>query len=203
MLQTQFSYPLQWPANHPKTSFAEKRINPQFRMGMAAEEAIELVKDELQALSVSDATFYSDFQDLRKPNANQRLGNDNGVCVQFRLKGKLYRIACDKWALVEQNIYALHLALRHLRNVAEWGVGTVEHALGGFFQGFSAAAAASSSGTNEEWRLELGLGPTATIEDAHAVYRRRAKLLANDEEGLMRLNLAMDAASKAIGGKTL
>lgn len=201
MLQTQLSYPLQWPANHPRTPIAHKSLCPQFPMGISAASAIELVKDELQAMGVSEAIFYSNFEDLSKPNTNQRLGNDNGIALQFRLKGKLYRLACDRWALVEQNIYALHLSLRHLRHVADWGVGTLEHAFGGFFQGFSNTAVNANSGGHEEWRLELGLGPTATIEDAHAVYRRRAKLFANDEDALMRLNLAMDAANRAIGEK--
>src|SRR5690606_15917082 len=111
-------------------------------------------------------------------------------------------LACDRWVGVEQNIYALHLALRNLRNIVLWGVGNVENVFGGYAAAVQPHASAPAAGAKapalESWRLTLGLGPTATLEDAQAVYRRRAKSSADNEDELMKLNLAMDEASKAL-----
>src|SRR5690606_20014849 len=112
--------------------------------------------------------------------------SDNGACLHLTLNGQQYRLACDRWSPVEQNIYALHLALRNLRNIVQWGVGNIEIAFCGFnpmiqksVGAGGATQNAASGSTLEDWRLTLGLGPTATLDDAQAVYRRRAKSVAD------------------------
>jgi hypothetical protein len=213
MLSLNFAHPLQWPHGYPRTEMLAKSINRTFKMGMTIQEALTFLYEELQQMGVKKATLYTDYENIEKPSSMRRIGSDNGATIQFELSGHTYRIACDRWSPIEQNIYSLHLALRNLRMVVEWGVGNVENVFGGYSsavqnilygvaQGGSGGADASSGGgaaNLEEWRLTLGLGPTATLDDAQAVYRRRAKGLADKPDELMKLNLAMDSASKALG----
>ena len=209
MITLNFAHPLQWPNGYPRTEMWAKSVNTTFKNGMTMQEALTFLYDELQELKVTKATLYTDYENIEKPRSIRRIGSDNGACLHIELNGQQYRLACDRWSPVEQNIYALHLALRNLRSIAQWGVGHVENAFGGYSPAFQhmlrggtpAANGNGSAGesTLEDWRLTLGLGPTATLDDAQAVYRRRAKSLADRPDELMRLNLAMDAASKTLG----
>lgn len=210
MVALKFTHPLQWPQGYPRTQQWEKSVNKTFKNGMPIKEALTFLYDELQELGVAKATLYTDYENIEKPNSIRRIGSDNGATLHMELNGHQYRLACDRWAPIEQNIYALHLALRNLRSIVLWGVGNVENVFGGYCAAAQNAIHASShaagqgqtSGGNdsgmEDWRLLLGLGPTATLDDAQAVYRRRAKSLADKPDELMRLNLAMDEATKAL-----
>lgn len=213
MVDLKFSHPLQWPHGYPRTEMWAKSINSNFKTGMTMQEALTFLYEELQHLGAGKAVLFTDYENIEKPSSIRRIGSDNGATIQFELNGHQYRIACDRWAPVEQNIYALHLALRNLRMVVEWGVGNPENVFGGYSSvvqntlhatgaaGGSmngAPASGGAAGSIEEWRLTLGLGPTATLDDAQAVYRRRAKSLAEKPDELMKLNLAMDAANKAL-----
>lgn len=213
MVALNFSHPLQWPSGYPRTEIWAKSINTTFKNGMTMQEALTFLYEELQQLGVKKATLFTDYENIEKPRSIRRIGSDNGATLQLELDGRQYRLACDRWAPIEQNIYALHLALRNLRSIVQWGVGNVENVFGGYcasvqnmIHGSGAVNGASTHGAPtanaaalDEWRLALGLGPTATLDDAQAVYRRRAKSLADKPDELMRLNLAMDAASKALG----
>lgn len=213
MLSLNFAHPLQWPHGYPRTEMWAKSVNRTFKMGMTIQEALTFLYEELQQMGVKKATLYTDYENIEKPTSMRRIGSDNGATIQFELNGKPYRVACDRWSPIEQNIYSLHLALRNLRMIVEWGVGNVENVFGGYScavqnivygSGQSAASPAGNAvgggdSSLEDWRLTLGLGPTATLDDAQAVYRRRAKGLADKPDELMKLNLAMDAASKALG----
>jgi hypothetical protein len=204
MASLSFTHPLQWPNGFPRTQKWEKSVNPSFKVGLSIQEALTFLYEELKELNVSKATLCTDYENIEQPRGIRRVGSDDGAALAIEMNGQSYRMACDRWVGVEQNVYALHLALRSLRNIVLWGVGNLEDVFGGYTPAALQARQASRSGTNstapgmEEWRLVLGLGPTATIEDAQAVYRRRAKTLADKPDELMKLNLAMDAASKAL-----
>lgn len=211
MVDLKFSHPLQWPNGYPRTEMWAKSINSGFKNGMSMQEALTFLYEELQQAGAGKAVLYTDYENIEKPSSIRRIGSDNGATIQFELNGHQYRLACDRWAPIEQNIYALHLALRNLRMIVEWGVGNPENVFGGYSSvvqntlhatgagaSINGAASASGGAAIDEWRLTLGLGPTATLDDAQAVYRRRAKSLADKPEELMKLNLAMDAANKAL-----
>lgn len=198
MVDLKFSHPLQWPHGYPRTEKWEKSVNASFKPNMSMQEALTFLYDELKELGAKKAVLYTDYENIEQPRSIRRIGSDNGATVQFELNDRQYRMACDRWAPVEQNIYALHLALRNMRSIVQWGVGSVECAFGGYING-SAANASHKGEQLDEWRAKLGLGPTATLDDAQAVYRRRAKSLADKPDELMDLNLAMDAATKALG----
>lgn len=196
-----FTHPLQWPNGFPRTQRWEKSVNPGFKTGLSIQEALTFLYEELQQLQATRGTLFTDYENIEQPRTIRRVGNDDGAALTIDLNGQTYRMACDRWVGVEQNIYALHLTLRSLRNIVLWGVGNIEDVFGGYLPTAMQARHATGVGgqsTMEEWRLVLGLGPTATLEDAQAVYRRRAKSYAEKPDELMKLNLAMDAASKAL-----
>lgn len=202
MIDLKFSHPVQWPSDQQLTPKYEKSINRSFNAGMSVAEAIGFLQEEVNAFDgVKEAVLFTDFEDIDKPARTRRVGHDNAAMIRLKLASGTYRLACDRWVSVEQNIYALHLGLRNIRSNVSFGVGDVAKALGGY--ALTLAATGSSAGVTkvlEEWRLVLGLGHTATLDDAHAVYRRRAKSAANDQDELVRLNLAMDEAAKELGG---
>ena len=212
MIAIKFNFPLIWPGNIERTPKWDRSINQNFKHGMNMEEALMFLKEELEALPAQSATLLTDYQGLENPRAMKKMGQENGVVLRLKYKDRMYEFACDRWVQVEHNVYAIHLVLRNLRTISAWGVGTPDQPFGGFAQGVGDASPnvpyerrkkdrRTVAGVQlEEWRLFLGLGPTATIEDAHAVYRRRAKLVAENQQELTRLNLAMDAASKALNG---
>ncbi|MBM3617766.1 MAG: hypothetical protein FJX23_04395 [Alphaproteobacteria bacterium] len=203
MTDLKFAHPIQWPSDQQLTQKYEKSINRSFSAGMTTAEAIGFLQEEVNALGgVKEAVLLTDFEDIDKPARTRRVGHDNAAVVRLKLANGTYRLACDRWVSVEQNIYALHLGLRNIRSNVGYGVGDLAKALGGYGTAAASGAAApggASGKSLEEWRLVLGLGHTATIDDAHAVYRRRAKAAANDQDELVRLNLAMDEAAKELG----
>lgn len=204
MTDLKFAHPVQWPSDQQLTPKYEKSINRSFSAGMSVAEAIGFLQEEVKALGdVKEAVLYTDFEDIDKPARTRRVGHDNAAIIRLKMASGSYRLACDRWATTEQNIYALHLGIRNIRSNVGFGVGDLAKALGGYAVSVStvagAGAAVASGKPLEEWRLLLGLGHTATLDDAHAVYRRRAKSAANDQDELVRLNLAMDQASKELG----
>lgn len=203
MIRIKYSHPLQWPQDYPSVPKLEKSINRSFRVGLTIAEALNFLIEELEAIgNVQEANIFTDYESIDNPRQMKRVGSESGAVIAIKIDGQVYRLACDRWVLVEQNLYALHLALRNVRSIVEWGVGDIRYALGGYHSQAYIFTAAKSSGSKvelEDWRLHLGLGHTATLEDAHAVYRRRAKSAANDQEELIKLNLAMDMASKELG----
>lgn len=192
-----YSHPLIWPQHIAPTPKWERSINNAFKPGLTLQEALMFLQEEVDALQVQDATLVTDYEHIDNVRLQRKIGNEAGALLKIKLNHVLYEFACDKWVQVEQNLYALHLTLRNLRSVIGWGVGTLPQVLSGFAHG--ATITAHTPQAEEDWRRALGLGVTATLDDAHAVYRRRAKLVAENQEELTRLNLAMDQASKALG----
>lgn len=202
MVILKFSYPLLWPNGYPRTEKWAKSVNQSFKIGLTMQEALTFLYDELKELGANKAMLYTDYENIEHPRNIRRIGSDNGAALRVEIQGHIYQLACDRWVAVEQNIYALHLALRNLRSIVLWGVGNIENVFGGYTAGNGAQPSVACSDVApvamEEWRQILGLGPTATLDDAQAVYRRRAKNFANNQEELMKLNLAMDEATKAL-----
>lgn len=201
MIKMEFTHPLKWPNGYPRTEKWEKSVNQSFKIGLTVQEGLTFLFDELNELNVKKATLCTDYENIEKPRNMRRIGSDNGAAVSFEINGQVYRMACDRWVGIEQNIYALHLALRNLRSVVLWGVGNVEDVFGGYAPKAQQAPAQSNGVAAQgagDWRAQLGLGPTATLDDAQAVYRRRAKSVADNPDALMKLNLAMDEATKSL-----
>lgn len=206
MQNIEYKYPLSWPQNWDRTPSKSRTLNSGFKNNMSLSEAIRFLEDETANFNGANSfILYCDVENLSSERLRRKLSDDSGVCLTFKYGQGHYAIACDKWFSLEHNIYALHLIVRSMRNIERWGVGSVPRALFGYLQdnpsiGNNAQAVASALAASEmpKWQALLGLGSTATIEDAKAVYRRKMKLAINDEERMRELNLAMEEASKIL-----
>jgi hypothetical protein len=128
-----------------------------------------------------------------------------GASLEISLGNTKAFLACDKWRNLAQNLYALHLAIRHVRLFEEWGIATSEYMLTPFdlrthhATGHSHESSTHSPAENvPDWMDHLGLGRTATLADANAVYRQRAKTAAENEEAMIKLNQAIEQARRTL-----
>ncbi len=202
MAEIRYEHPLKLPSGWSSTPASARGYHPNFSRNMRMEEAFRYLEDEINAYDFSAATIFSNFQHANNERLRKKIGNDSGISVIIKIGGRTHHLACDHWIMAEHNAYAIHLALRAMRNLEEWGIATKQYALslfsGELSGGSSTSSSSSESGTLPEWMSALGLGPTATLEDANATYRRRAKDLADQEEELITLNQAIDEARKSL-----
>lgn len=199
MAMIRYEYPLKLPKNWTSTPASSRQFNSNFPRTLTFAEAIRFLEDELSRLKADAVTCYSNYQNLNNERLRKKLGNDTGISIHIKTSRGSYLIACDKWNLPEQNIYALHLTLRALLNMEEWGAITLAHALHCFSAEGNVVIKEEFSNALPEWMQTLGIGPTATLDDAHALYRYKVKQCGNEEEALMQLNLAMDEAKRLLG----
>jgi hypothetical protein len=169
------AYPLTWPPGRPRTPPA-RRARSRFATTFA--RARDEVVRELRLLRAR-AVVLSTNVALRRdglPLAGQRSPADSGVAVYFQSGGRPLCFACDRWAKVEDNLWAVAKTIDALRGIARWGTGDmVETAFAGF-QALPAAAA------GPPWHEVLGVDPgAAAAEVAEAI--RRATLTRHPDRG--------------------
>ena len=192
-----YEHPLKYPPRWVPTPQNSRSQKNNFPRSLTLAEAIRYLEEEVRTWKAYLTTVYSSYQYLNNERLRKKIANDSGVSVSIKIGLTFYHITCDKWYLIEHNIYAIHLALRAMRNIEEWGIASKESLLGLSAPAPTREMAEAAHDVQlPEWMTALGLGPTATIEDANAVYRRRAKMFVEDEEGLLGLNNAMDEARK-------
>jgi hypothetical protein len=201
MAQLQIISPLKWPGFVEPTHRLSRQINPQFKYDMKESEAIVFVEDELTRMSqVSSATLSCDAMNVNSTLPTQYLSKNPGACLSINLATSRPQLCCDLWQSLAHNIYALHLALRYYRQLSEWGIGPLSLLMGGLTEAANTKESALPSGSSlTDWQVTLGLGPTATLEDANTLYRIRAKNIGeSDPEKLQRLNLAIQQARQIL-----
>lgn len=193
--------PVKIPSNHTSIIQRARRYDNGFPQNMTIGQAVTYLEDEIQAINPERAVIYSNYERLNIERLRQKgPKEDSTVCVELGLRGKGYTIVCDTWYLAEHNLYALHLTLRAIRNMEKWGVAKMDDAMLCFNNTVRANAKPTDGGANEpdmarrEWMSILGIGESATLDDANALYRQRAKTMAEDEDELLRLNKAIEAA---------
>lgn len=195
MVDLQYSSPLKWPVGRKQTPPAEKGTASGAPPALRIEEAVEYVKAELLQFPATEAILSSDYDNIHDTHLRAKAGSSSGVSLQIESEGGRYTITCDKYTSVQLNIYAIHLMLRHTLQMKKWGLGDIPVLLAGYRADSHSAQSTTNSLSGNEWWLQyLGLGPTARIGDANAVYRTRAKDSANNEEMLLRLNEAIALA---------
>lgn len=133
------------------------------------------------------------------PYSGQKQPLDPGAAVYFRLGSRPCVLACDKWAKVEDNLWAIAKDIEAQRGRIRWGVGSVEQA----FAGYTALPAPGQSAA-ATWYQVLGVAHDAPFEVAKEKYLQEAKLCHPDlnggsSEAMQRLNAAWDMARKAYG----
>lgn len=157
------AYPLSYPHGWPRTPRANiKRSNFGTRQKpITTDRAIKALALELKRLNATDVVISTNLR-LRNdgyPMSSQRDPDDRGAAVYFKLKGKPRVLACDKWLLVGENLYAIARHIEALRAQERWGVGTLDQA----FTGYAALPAT----TGEHWTSVLGLTRAATRDEVN------------------------------------
>jgi hypothetical protein len=202
MLDISYICPLKLPRTHILIPSRQRRSDHGFPADISIDKAIEFLEDEIKALEPTRAVIYSNYDRLNSERNRVKREEDSAVCCELRIDNRTYYLICDRWTNIEHNLYALHLTLRNIRNMTKWGVGTIKN----FLAGFDAAGSqhqelrTSDDGViTPEWMNILGLGISATIEDANMIYRHRAKEAATDPDRLLSLNQAIESARKYFG----
>lgn len=195
--------PLQYPSEYTLVPPHSRRHDHGFPADISIDKALVYLEEELQQLKVDTIRVYSSYEHIKNERTRKRITNDSAVCCELVVDRKSYFMLSDKWFGVEHNLYALHLTIRHMRMVEKWGVSNFVHLLGSFSKGTKNVAPVSAGAPGNfaaEWMQILGLGPTATLEDANATYRSRAKIAAQRGEDITDLNHAIEEARKNLSG---
>ncbi|MFO0389231.1 MAG: hypothetical protein ACK502_05880 [Alphaproteobacteria bacterium] len=197
-----FSSPLSWPEWIPVTSRVNQRTDRNFAPAMKLEESIAFLEEEIQAINCN-AILSLDIEQPTSERNRKKVGSRTGAALQLRFPFGNYVLACDTWLTMENNIYALHLAMRQWRNMERWGVGTLPVLLKGFEPGVQTVVSSQAPEWNmPDWMEYFGLGPTATLEDAQAIYHKRAKQFTQDTNALTKLNVTMEEARAHFSKRT-
>ncbi len=199
-----FKSPLSWPEAIPATPLMKQRSDNGFSANITLTDAVTFLKEEIDLAGIAHAVLYLDMDQPQVERLRKKVGSRTGACLHLKHRDRGYIITCDRWQRMEHNIYAMHLALRQWCNMERWGIGTLSSLMAGFEIDYKDDAAFSAEMVSEnivECLKTFGLGMNATLEDATAIYHRRAKSLAHDSEQLAQLNIAMDEIRSYFLGK--
>lgn len=201
MSQIRYEHPFKAPKGWLSTPQNLRSHHTSFSRNIGINEAVKFLEDEIRALDSGLAVVYSYYEHLNTERLRKKISIDSSISLAIKRHGQTMMFACDKYYFIEHNIYSMHLALRQIRGLEELGITSLDRILSVFDADYLHIENAANNNPTlnlPEWMQTLGLGPSATLEDAHAVYRRRAKHHANDETELLRLNTAMELARKAL-----
>ncbi len=189
----QFNSPVQFPENWQRTS--SPAINRLFAQNIDIAQAIIYLEDELRDIGADTAILFSNFDNLNNEAKRSKRGHSEGVGLRFNAYDATIFMGCDKWATCPQNIYALSSSLRNIRMIAEAGTASMKKLLNCYnIKEKRHINHVNSNFIAPDWLQLLGLGENATLGDANAVYRARAKLVHSDEDALIILNQAIEQA---------
>lgn len=127
------------------------------------------------------------------PLSAQTEPKDPGTAVYVAFQGKPLVFACDKWDRVADNLVAIAQHIDALRRIDRYGVGKLEQA----FVGYAALPPSA-----EDWRIVLGVGEYATVDQVNAAFLEKAKSAHPDVGGthdeMAKLTAARDLAMKVL-----
>jgi len=172
----------------------KQRSDNGFSPSITLTDATNFLKEEIDSAGIAQATLYLDVEQPNIDRLRKKIGSRTGACLHIRYRDHSYIITCDRWQRTEHNVYAMHLVLRQWCNMEKWGIGSLPALMAGFEINYEndIFSADESVENIEECLKSFGLGANATLEDATAIYHRRAKSLSHDNEQLVQLNIAMD-----------
>jgi hypothetical protein len=175
------AYPLQWPEGWPRTWTGAQKAGP-YRTELPG--ALKNLRAELRLLC-GDAAAKT-----LVLSSNYTLGverpPDPGVVAYFTWEGEQVAIPCDRWATIAQNVQAIALTIEAMRAIERHGA---KHMVKAMFRGFVALPAPAKG-----WRQVLGVGPSASLDDAEAAYRAAARSAHPDRGGTDERMAALNAA---------
>ena len=195
------NHPLHWPNGWPRSAHQE-RSRFGGKRGMTIADGVNEVLHELNLLRASHVVISTNLEVRLDglPRSNQRMPEDTGVAVYFKLNGGKRVLACDRWDRVEHNLRAVAKHIEALRGMDRWGVGTVEQAFTGY-------AALPEPGRRKPWSEVLGYDSDGvdglTAEEVNDRYRdlsrRRHPDAGGSDEAFRDLTRARDEALKEVG----
>lgn len=190
------AYPLSWPTAWPRVKWRNRSNFGERSIAVCVDEILR----QLSLLGATSTTISSNLE-LRQdglPKSNQRQPSDVGVAVYFKLKKADRVLACDKWARIEDNMWAIAKHVDALRGQQRWGVGSIDQA----FAGYTALPAAGAT-TGESWWSVLEVNRTDSGDLIRAAYRAKAKVMHPDMGGtadaFQRIQTAWEQAEKERG----
>lgn len=193
-------FPLAWPPNWKRTPPAERRRAPfrSHKAEVTVAVAIDRLERELRLLDAPSAEILSTnvAVGLRGlPRSSGPEPSDPGVAVYFSLAGRDICMASDKWDRVADNIAAIAQHIDALRRIERYGVGRVEQAFAGYL---------ALPEHVDDWRLILGVGDYATLDQVDAAFLEQAKTAHPDMPGgshdaMAKLTAARDFARRVLG----
>jgi len=182
------AYPLQWPVGWKRTPSGGRKA-ARFSRGeriyrdsaaggsytrqreMTVSSAVERVRAELKRMRIGDwDTVISTNLVLRLdglPRSDQKEPADSGAAVYWRDQGAMRCMAIDQYTRVADNLAAIAATLDAMRAIERHGGAEI---LDRAFTGFAALPNPAAT----DWRSILGLGQTATLDEARVAYRRLA-----------------------------
>jgi hypothetical protein len=175
------AYPLQWPANFPRTK-PEDRQPARFHGGgkpLTIAAGRDRILSEISVFTRVGQSFRIDPDQVvissdvplrrdGKPASGRRMPDDPGVCVYLYLDGKPQNFPCDRWDRVADNMAAIAAHLDAMRGMERWGVGGGTAHYDGFAQ--------IEHQPERRWYDVLGCSAQATHAEIVAAYRKaRAK----------------------------
>lgn len=154
-------YPLHWPEGWPRT-VPHKRTWSNFRV--SHNRAQDNLMAEIRRLGGRNVILSTNIR-LRQdglPYASQRPPEDPGVAVYFEYKKRPMVFACDRWAMVGDNIHSIGKTIEALRGIERWGASDM---LERAFTGFEALPEPP-----KDWRAVLNCSADVTFEAARQRY---------------------------------
>ncbi len=214
-------YPLVWPMNWKRTP-PDKRERATFRRTakttyartvngqnvtetresartLTISDAIDRLAAELRRLGARDEILSTNVTVNLKglPYSVAKDPHDTGAAVYITLGRKPLVFACDKWDRVADNIAAIAQHIDALRRIERYGVGRLDQA----FVGYAALPPAAG-----DWRIVLGVGDYATIEQVDAAFLEKMKAAHPDAGGThdeaAKLTAARDFARRVLSEGT-
>jgi hypothetical protein len=174
------NFPLYWPANQPRITSAKRRraafstrsrgfsaYGPS-RKHSIAESAREL-EAEIKRMGGKNMIISSNLKVKGNglPYSSQRTPDDPGVAVYFNWNKRDLVFACDKWLLIEDNLWAIVKHIEALRGQERWGVGSLDQAFAGY--------AALPDPELKQWWEDLGVDQSASNEQIKTAFLSLAK----------------------------
>lgn len=170
---TTFEYPLQWLPQQPRAKRPERARFGNHSISRAGDELVL----ELQRLGAKDIIISSNLKTKIDGGfyAMQGRIEDNGIVVYFKLKNNPKAMACDKWDMIEHNIWALVQSVKAIRGLERWGGSDF---LDGLFTGFTALPSPEMMNNNKQY-----FSGYESKEEAKEKYRQLCKELHPDMGG--------------------
>ena len=173
-----FTYPLEWPATHPRTVTPRRS---QFGNNWTLYGVSNDLEYELRLLGAKNVVVTTNAVVSAKglPYSSQRKIEDAGVAVYFELNGAQRCFPCDRWDRIEHNLRAITLSVGALRGLDRWGS---KHMVDAAFEGFKALPPPSTNPYHglsvselkaklREHHPDTGDGDTQSFENALSALR--------------------------------